>query len=96
VHSSIGAETVKPKTSKKTAATPPIRKDLSKLMPVANSEDLAAVLNGHWAKQKKEELKNLYDAVADACAKYPSIVAVTALELVKTQILLDKLKGDSS
>jgi len=87
---------VKQKTSKKTVATPPIQKDMSKMMPVANSEDLAAVLNGRWAKQKKEELKNLYDAVADACAKYPSIVAVTALELVKIQILLDKLKGDSS
>jgi hypothetical protein len=95
VHSSIGVENVKPQKTRKTAATPPIRKDLSKLMPVANSEDLAAVLNGRWAKQKKEELKNLYNTIADACAKYPSIVAVTALELVKTQILLDKLKGDS-
>ena len=95
MHSSIGVETVRSGKPRKVAAKPPVQKDTSKLMPVANSEDLAAVLNGHWAKQKKEELKNLYDAVADACAKYPSIVAVTALELVKTQILLDKLKGDS-
>lgn len=80
----------------KVAATPPVQKDTSKMMPVANLEDLAAVLNGRWAKQKKEELKNLYDTIADACAKYPSIVAATALELVKTQILLDKLKGGSS
>ena len=80
----------------KVAATPPVQKDTSKMIPVANSEDLKAVLNGRWAKQKKEELKNLYNTIADACAKYPSIVAVTALELVKTQILLDKLKGDSS
>ena len=87
---------MKPQKPRKTAAKPPAPKDMSKLMPIANLEDLAAVLNGRWAKQKKEELKNLYDAVADACAKYPSIVAVTALELVKTQILLDKLKGDSS
>jgi len=79
----------------KVAARPSVQKDLSELVPVANLEDVAGVLNGRWAKQKKEELKNLYDAVADACAKYPSIVAVTALELVKTQILLDKLKGDS-
>jgi hypothetical protein len=86
---------VKPQKTRKTAAKPPAPKDMSKLMPIANSEDLAAVLNGRWAKQKKEELKNLYDLVADACAKYPSIVAVTALELVKTQILLDKLEGDS-
>jgi len=86
---------VKPQKPRKTAAKPPAQKDTSKMIPVANSEDLAAVLNGHWARQKKEELKNLYDTVADACAKYPSIVAVTALELVKTQILMDKLKGDS-
>ena len=79
----------------KVAAKPPVQKDTSKMIPVARSEDLAAVLDGLWAKQKREELKNLYDLVADACAKYPSIVAVTALELVKTQILLDKLKGDS-
>ena len=81
---------------RKVATKPPVQKDPSKMMPVANSEDLAAVLNGRWAKQKKEELKNLYNTIADACAKYPSIVAVTALELVKIQILLDKLKGDSS
>ena len=86
---------MKPQKPRKTAATQPLQKDTSKMIPVANLEDLKAVLNGHWAKQKKEELKNLYDAVADACAKYPSIVAVTALELVKTQILMDKLKGDS-
>ena len=79
----------------KVAARPPVQRDTSRMIPVANLEDLAAVLNGRWAKQKKEELKNLYDTVADACAKYPSIVAVTALELVKTQILMDKLKGDS-
>ena len=79
----------------KVAAKPPVQKDTSKMIPVARSEDLAAVLDGLWAKQKREELKNLYDAVADACAEYPSIVAVTALELVKTQILLDKLEGDS-
>jgi len=86
---------VKSQKPRKTAAKPPAQKDTSKLVPVANLEDFAAVLNGRWAKQKKEELKNLYDTVADACAKYPSIVAVTALELVKTQILMDKLKGDS-
>jgi len=86
---------VKPQKTRKTAATPPVQKDTSKMIPVANSEDLKAVLNGRWAKQKKEELKNLYNTIADACAKYPSIVAVTALELVKTQILMDKLKGDS-
>jgi hypothetical protein len=95
VHSSIGAENVRSEKPGKVAARPPVQKDTSKLVPVANLEDVAGVLNGRWAKQKKEELKNLYDMVADACAKYPSIVAVTALELVKTQILLDKLKGDS-
>lgn len=86
---------MKPQKTRKTAAKPPVQKDTSKMMPVANLEDVASVLNGRWTRQKKEELKNLYDAVADACAKYPSIVAVTALELVKTQILLDKLEGDS-
>ena len=86
---------MKPQKPRKTAAKPPAQKDTSKMIPVANSEDLAVVLNGRWARQKKEELKNLYNTIADACAKYPSIVAVTALELVKTQILMDKLKGDS-
>jgi hypothetical protein len=95
VHSSIGVETVRSGKPGKVAVRPPVQKDTSRMMPVASSEDLAAVLNGRWAKQKKEELKNLYNTIADASAKYPSIVAVTALELVKTQILLDKLKGDS-
>jgi hypothetical protein len=62
--------------------------------PGLDGNGILKVLNAKWALQKKQELESCYNGLADVCSKFPSIIAITALELVKAQIILAKLNKD--
>jgi len=62
--------------------------------PGLDVDGIFKVLNAKWLVQKKQELENCYNELADVCSKFPSIITITALELVKAQIILAKLNKD--
>jgi hypothetical protein len=67
-------------------------------VPVSSDpEDILRLIKeweAKWEKQKKEEIAVLYDKVVEVCARYSSSTVITALELVKAQVIRSKLETE--